>query len=272
MDLDDVPSTYLRTVWEQSSGLANRSRHWLRMTIARRRERLLCERFSALAVCSDNDRDYLGLRHPVHVIPNGFGRPAGEPGRTPASPPRIGFIGKFGYAPNDEGMRWFISQCWPQIERNVPGARLRIVGLGGENFVPAGARQIDALGWVDDATSEIAGWSVMVVPLLKGSGTRLKIAEGFSRKCPIVSTSLGAYGYTVTSGQEIWLADAAPEFASACIEAICNPEKARHVAERAWAAYNEKWTWDAIRPRICAAAESCLRDSHDHDSDPQTKA
>ncbi len=53
----------------------------------------------------------------------------------------------------------------------------------------------------------------MIVPLQKGAGTRGKIAFGFSRRCPIVSTSVGAYGYEIENGREIILADRSDHFA-----------------------------------------------------------
>jgi hypothetical protein len=31
------------------------------------------------------------------------------------------------------------------------------------------------------------------------------------------------------------------------------------MAERAWKVFEEKWTWEAIAPRVHAAAEDCLR-------------
>ena len=80
------------------------------------------------------------------------------------------------------------------------------------------------------------------------AGTRIKIAHGFSQKCPIVSTSLGAYGYELADGREIYLADSAEAFANACIRTIREPDKAAQMAERAWRQFLEKWTWDSIRP------------------------
>jgi hypothetical protein len=56
---------------------------------------------------------------------------------------------------------------------------------------------------------------------------------GFSQKCPMVSTSLGADGYRVRSGCEMYLADSAEAFADDCIRLIREPEKAGQMAERA---------------------------------------
>jgi glycosyltransferase involved in cell wall biosynthesis len=101
----------------------------------------------------------------------------------------------------------------------------------------------------------------MVIPLLKGAGTRVKIALGFSRKCPVISTTLGAYGYEVKSGEELLLADTPKQFADACLRVIQNPGDAVEMAGKANQKFTEKWTWDAIRPRIWAAAEDCLQRS-----------
>jgi glycosyltransferase involved in cell wall biosynthesis len=101
----------------------------------------------------------------------------------------------------------------------------------------------------------------MVVPIRMGAGTRVKIVHGFSRKCPIVSTSLGAHGYDVADGRELYLADSPEQFSSACIKAVREPKQAAEMADRAWREFLEKWTWEAVRPRVWAAAEDCLRSS-----------
>lgn len=258
MDVDDIPSTYFRTVKERATTAGERRRANFRLMVAKRRENFLAERFKVVSVCSESDRQYLGLDRNVHVIPNGFAKPAGEPLRQVANPPRIGFIGTFDYPPNVESVRWFIDECWPVVKKLVPDARLRLIGKGSER-VAAGAKDVDALGWVADATAEIATWSVMSVPVRTGAGTRVKIAEGYSRKCPIVSTSLGAFGYDAKDGREMFLADTAEDFANACVRVIREPEAAAAMAERGWQEFLNKWTWDSIRPRVIAAAEDCLR-------------
>jgi glycosyltransferase involved in cell wall biosynthesis len=98
----------------------------------------------------------------------------------------------------------------------------------------------------------------MVIPLRHGAGTRVKIADAFSRKCPVVSTRLGAFGYEVQHRQELLLADAPAEFAAACISLIKEPASGATMAERAFAAFLKNWTWDAIAPNVWAAAEDGL--------------
>jgi|SRR6266849_533477 len=261
VDIDDVQSTYERAAL-RVGGPLDRLQALRGMFIWRRRERLLADRFSVLTVCSEEDKDYLrrmGVRGPVHVIPNGFERVTAEPVRCPVTPGRIGFIGGFDHLPNRDGMTWFVRRCWPKVKRVAPETRLRVIGRGTDNYGELGGPDLDQLGWLPDPSDEIKTWSAMVVPIRLGAGTRVKIAQGFSQKCPIISTSFGAIGYGAVDGREMYLADSPDAFSRACIKAIREPEEAAQMAERAWIRFLDNWTWDAIRPRVWAAAEECLR-------------
>ena len=212
MDIDDVPSTFLQTEREYSQGFTQRLRTDLRLRIAKKREFLLRERFPCLVVSSETDRRHLGPGMPAHVVPNGFPTPDHDPLRRPAIPPRIGFIGTFYHPPNPEAARWFAEHCWPRVKKEIPDARFRLIGQLSDGPEKPAGNDIDGLGFCEDVAAEIATWSVMVVPVRTGSGTRIKIVEGFSRKCPIVSTRVGAYGYDAEHGREMLLADSAEDF------------------------------------------------------------
>lgn len=258
LDIDDLPSAFQRTVWQNGAGLSEKLKAGIRMRLLQRRERFWRQRFSVLSVCSEADRQYLGGGDHIHVIPNGFERPANEPVRKPLDPPRIGFIGLYSYLPNLEGMKWFVRDCWPLVKQQIPNARLRIVGKDSDGPLKPNAPDVDALGFVADPADEIATWSGMIIPVRHGAGTRVKIADAFSRKCPVVSTHLGAYGYDVEHGRELLLVDKPAEFAAACVSLIRDRAAASAMAERAHAAFLEKWTWDAIAPRVWAAANDAL--------------
>jgi glycosyltransferase involved in cell wall biosynthesis len=264
LDVDDLPSCFEGSMLPAPTGLRDSFVRTVRVHSWKRRERALGERFTVLATCSESDRAYLrkiGCRAPVHVIPNGFDQPTGEPVRRPVTPPRIGFVGPFEHPPNLDGIRWFVKECWPLIKREIGDAQLRIVGKGSEGELKPVGPDIDGLGWVPDLANEMASWSLKIVPIRSGAGTRIKLAQAFSAKCPVVSTSFGAYGYNVRNGVDILLADSADLFAQACIRVVRNPLEAAAIANRAWEEFLRKWTWDAIAPRVWAAAEECLRRS-----------
>ncbi len=259
VDIDDLPSTMEQSSLIQSKSAANWLRTWLRMWQLRRHENLLWRRFDVLATCSEVDRAQLGTRRPVYIIPNGFAEPKETPPRHRAHPPRIGFIGLYNYLPNSEGVRWFHEQCWSRIKQEVPDARLRLIGDGTDGPLKPDDPSVDGLGWVDNPAEEIASWSVMIVPIRIGAGTRVKIADAFSRKCPVVSTRFGALGYETTSDRELILADEPSSFSAACVKLIQNPEMAEQMAGRAYDTFLGKWTWKAITPQILATVQEALR-------------
>jgi polysaccharide biosynthesis protein PslH len=262
LDVDDLPSCFEKSMLPTATGLRDSMARMMRVHSWRCRERTLGGRFTVLATCSESDQAYLrkiGCSGPVHVIPNGFDQPADEPVRRPATPPRIGFVGPFAHPPNLEGIRWFVKECWPLIKQQIPDVRLRIVGKGSEGDLKPPGADIDGLGWVSDLAAEMATWSVMVVPIRSGAGTRVKLAQALSLKCPVVSTSYGAYGYNAENGTYMLLADSPDAFAKACIGVVDSPVQARAMADRGWQQFLKKWTWDAIAPRVWAAAEECLR-------------
>ncbi len=256
VDVDDVPSSAAGSHGKLAGGWAARTRGWILTQAMRLQEKRLPARFDVVAVCSEADRILLGGDPAIRVIPNGFERPTSPPERRPATPSRIGFIGLLDYEPNRDGVRWFLENSWPALREKMPGLVFRLAGKGAEQMMRTPVPGVEVLGWVDDAAAEIATWSLMVIPIRSGAGTRIKIADTFSRQCPAVSTSLGAYGYEVKDGLELRLADTPEAFAQACLDLLRDPTAAQAMAERAWAAYLKHWTWESIAPGVHDAALS----------------
>jgi glycosyltransferase involved in cell wall biosynthesis len=208
-------------------------------------------------VCSEDDRRYLGSGESVHVIPNGF-----DPVivRRRASPdlPRLGLIGNCEFMPNEQGIKWFVRDVWPAVKRSVPSAQLRLVGRASDGYLSKLGPDIVGVGWLEDPGDEIASWSAMIVPIKVGSGTRVKVAEGFARRCPVVSTSIGSFGYGGENGRDILLADRAEDFAAACIRLLRNPSLGEALSERAYQRFLERWTWNSFESKVGTVVEQCL--------------
>jgi glycosyltransferase involved in cell wall biosynthesis len=258
LDIDDVQSQVHAARASQAPRLLKRLKARREAFAWWRRERVLLNRFDIICTCSEGDKRYLGGGERIHVVPNGFEAPAAAPVRNPANPPRIGFIGTLRYAPNVDGLRWFIRSVWPLVKARRPDARLRLVGMETDSGIAGEGPDIDGLGFVEDVAGEVASWSASIVPINVGGGTRIKIAEAFSRKCPVVSTRLGAYGYQLESGVECLLADNPGELADACLRLMDDPGFGERLAERAWQRFAAEWSWDAIGPKVHGAVDCCM--------------
>jgi polysaccharide biosynthesis protein PslH len=257
LDVDDLPSSTEQSAARSDGSAASRLLNLRRAWIWRRRERTLRERFDVLTVCSEEDRRYLGMKERIHVIPNGSNPTAVRP-RGSAEVPIIGFIGNCEFAPNEDGAKWFIRDVWPMVKREFPRAQLRLVGRGSEGHLKRLGPDIIGLGWLEDPGDEIATWSAMIVPIKVGSGTRVKVAEGFARRCPVVATAIGVFGYDVHDGKEFLLADRADDFASACIRLLRSSDLREALSQRAYERFLERWTWDSFEGAVGTAVQQCL--------------
>jgi glycosyltransferase involved in cell wall biosynthesis len=258
LDIDDIHSRYYIAASEPSTRLFRKLLDKRMAVIWRRREKLYYKRFDAMTVCSHDDRKYLGDSHNTFVVPNGFTLPDGDTYRRPATPPRIGFIGTFRYHPNRDGIEWFVREAWPFIKQKYPDAKLRLVGDGSDKNIANIGPDIDGLGFIEDPGHEISTWNHMIVPVRIGAGTRIKIAEGFARGCPIVATPLGAMGYAVVNGQELFIADDASQFADACMQLIENDQLAMDLIANGRKFFNSSLTWDSFKPVVQMAIKTCL--------------
>lgn len=264
LDIDDIPSEYSRSRQRVASGLGEKI-HWARdAAVCRRHEKMIRERFEAVCVCSETDQQVLGWPEKTFVVPNGFEPSPVEIVRTPGRPPRLGFIGNIGYEPNREGAWWFVKNVWPLIRKKNPDARLRVAGAEGEQQNWPAGQGIEALGRVADVAGEMATWNLTVVPIHIGGGTRVKMAEAFSRRCPVVATPLGAYGYAVADGRDLFIADAPVDFADKCLRLLDDDALGRTLAESAWQKFLKQWTWEAQAGRVAAAANHVLKQSSAH--------
>ena len=261
LDIDDIPSERTKSEMLQTWRPDIILRKFRQVCLWKRHERRIFERFDAMAVCSEPDRAHFGNSKRVFVIPNGFDAPSENPVRHPFYPVRVGFIGSLEYPANAKGLRWFLRHVWPRVLKSVPNATLRLVGRGSTNPEWSGAPNVDGLGWVAETDAEIATWSFTIVPVFEGGGTRVKISNAFSRKCPVVSTRLGAYGYDVANDRELLLADSVADFVSACLRMLHDEGVADRLANNAWNSFLEKWTWDSSEARLKQAVRFVLKET-----------
>ena len=258
MDLDDLYSGFYQRQSTRERNLRRRIKLLWESAIARRRERDVLNRFTMALVCSEEDRRYLGAGARIRVVPNGFRRPAGEPSRRPVGK-RVGFIGKLTIPSNREGMEWFAKEVWPQVKAQEPEARVRVVGDGSTEAGGFHHPDFDGLGYVDEPSEEISTWSVMIVPVFVGAGTRVKVAEALSRRVPLVATSFGCLGYELAHERECLLGDTASVFAAQCVRLLRDQDLGNRLAEAGWRKFLSTYTWEAIAPRVQSVVEDCLR-------------
>jgi len=167
-----------------------------------------------------------GCRKPVVSIP--FGIDPGEVPSVEVESDSLFHIGAMDWLPNQESIRWLLEEVWPVVHREVPQAKLYLAGRKmPARWMNAKIEGVSVIGEVPDAMYFIGSKKINIVPLLSGSGIRVKIIEAMSIGKTVVTTTVGAQGIDYTDGENILIADTPEQFArqiKRCLEddAFCS--------------------------------------------------
>ncbi len=246
IDIDDVSTIVQeRSIRKMKFGYT-KMRSTFDLTLLRRYYRKFKQTKACLTAAA-KDQEYLlkrKLARNVYVIPNMFevnGRKLTPPEKVNGQ--EILFCGMMSYPPNQDAILFFVEKIFPKILERVPNAHLTIVGKHTpEKIMRFGTQPgITVAGYVPSMEPYYERASIVVVPLLNGGGTRIKILEAFAYERPVVSTSIGAEGLEVTHEKNILIADDPSEFADRCIELLRNSGKRQEIASNAYRLVKEKY-------------------------------
>ncbi len=169
-----------------------------------------------------NILDQLGNKKPSHVSQTGIDSSVLIPNAKNLEHPSLFHIGSLDWSPNQEGLIWFLENCWNDIHIKYPELNFYIAGRNAPVWFQRklGMPNVIFKGEVADAYEFINSKSIMIVPLFSGSGMRIKIIEGMALGKPIITTAIGTEGISTTSGKNIILAEDAAGFTEAISKLI----------------------------------------------------
>ena len=251
LDLHNVESV-LHGHCAAVEGLATAAAHRVFQHASRKLERLWLPRFSLVLATSQADVDLARAIAPearFTVYPNAL-----PPTPLPAAgdDEAIVFSGNMEYHPNVTAVRFFRLEIWPRLRQQWPNLVWRLVGKNAAAVrrFTTGDPRIEVAGPVVDAVCELARSRVAVVPLLTGSGTRLKILEAWAAGLPVVSTTIGAEGLPVRDGENALLADGAEAFATAVTRLLTCKELRRQIGGAGRLLLEKEFTWETAWKKL----------------------
>lgn len=163
------------------------------------------------------------------------------------------FCGILSYFPNREGIEFFYENIYKRLKTEVDGIRLYIVGKEPDEYICSLAKNDDSVtvtGYVDDVTRYYRNAALAIVPLLSGSGTRLKILDAFNNRTVVISTSKGCEGLEVRHLHDIYIADSPEEFIEGIKTLLEDAELKRQLRDNAYSLVQEKYSVAAIEKQI----------------------
>lgn len=208
-------------IWERLAGASQNplKRLYVRLLAARLKNFELAVLNEADAVVPITEEDALkmaeaGIKAPMFVCPAGADM-SKYPAPAELSINNMCFhLGALDWMPNKQGIDWFVKEVWPRLRALVPDMQLHLAGRHFPKNTQAWNKPgIIIHGEVDNAAQFMKTHGIMIVPLLSGSGMRIKILEGLALGLPMVSTTIGAEGIAAKHENHIWIADTPEAFA-----------------------------------------------------------
>lgn len=245
---ENIESHLAERYWRTQTGLR---RIYARHQAARMRhyEAEMCQRMDRCLAITAEDAERLRLLCPyvsTTVVRCGVDGVEFGPRMHLEQANALVFVGSMDWMPNADAVLWFCKEILPAIRQAVPDLQFHIVGKN----PPAEIRQladpgrIHVTGFVEDVRDYFAKAAVFVVPLRVGGGMRVKLLQAMAMARPVVSTSIGAEGIRVEDGQDLLLADTAPEFATCVVRLLRDQSLRERLGQNARRLVEEHYSWE----------------------------
>ncbi len=260
-------------VWERfavsAPGWVQRS--YVRWTApkVRQYEAEVVTQFDRCVVVSEADATHLRSLAPracLDVIPSGVDTEYFCPmPEVPEEPLTMTLTGSFKWRPRHQSLLILLTKIFPRLREQIPNAKLYVVGSGVPEYLQRVARDIPGItitGTVPDVRPYIARSTLLINYLETGGGIALKVLEAMAMRKPVLCNSLGCEGIPMSHGEEIFVADGPENFASAAAYLFENHSVRAGIAEKAYLATLEKYSWNQLASEFTNCYAKIL-ESHD---------
>jgi glycosyltransferase involved in cell wall biosynthesis len=141
-------------------------------------------------------------------------------------------IGSMDWNPNIEAINWFLDDILPIL--NMDKLQLHLAGKNMPDYIKKmNCSGIVIHGMVDSAIDFMGSHDVMIVPLLSGSGMRIKIIEAMAMGKTVISTKVGLEGIAAEHKKNVLIANTAAEFKDMINLLSSKPELMNEIGEKA---------------------------------------
>ena len=199
-------------------------------------EKLISESVDAILPITEKDKSVFESFSNIKMmsLPCGINQDLYIPKSIEKPSADIAYLASFDWLPNVQGLEWFLEEVWPLVIDQRPGTILRIGGKHmNAKLKSEENKNIQISTQVSSMPDFINDSKLCIIPLLAGSGMRIKLLEYASLGKAIVSTQIGAEGIDLKNKEEIMIADSNNDFAEAILTLLDNDVQRKNMGERA---------------------------------------
>ncbi|MEM9471463.1 MAG: glycosyltransferase, partial [Pseudomonadota bacterium] len=144
------------------------------------------------------------------------------------------FLGNLSYWPNIDGLQWFLTGVWPDLQLQFPDIRLVVAGSNPDAAVRqmCSGNNVELVADPDHVAPLYQRAAATVVPLRLGSGSRIKILEAGQYGTAVITTDKGSEGLKLDAEKHAFVcATRTDEMLAACIDCLSDRQLAQQRAD-----------------------------------------
>jgi len=220
-------------------------------------EKAVYKRFDKILVVTPMEKKILQRINSslnLHVLPNGVDVDY----FAPANPNKslegfsLVFVSTMSGEPTVSNVLWFYNDVFQKIKKKIPDIRLYLVGKDPAPEIKELEKDFSIIvtGTVDDVRPYVYNATVVVIPMIAGTGIKNKTLEGLSMGKAVISTSIGVQGIAGVHKKHFIVTDKPNEFADFTVFLVYNPKYRRKMGHLARELIVSKYTWSRITERL----------------------
>ena len=201
----------------------------LRRHLVCRAERKLLRHFRQLSTLTPRLTEEVGRingRAAIHTVPLGMDLSLYPfEADAPPRPPVVGLIGSFDWEPTLSAGERLVTRLWPEVQRQVPEARLQIIGRQARAALGrlATAPGIDLFEDVPEIIPYFRSTDVLLYAPGPASGMKVKVLEAFALGTAVVTNADGVEGLAAEDGVHAGLAEDDAGLIRRTVELLSDP-------------------------------------------------
>ena len=182
-------------------------------------------------------------------------------GKAPQFAEREGFLylGNFDNHANRDGLNWFLEHVWPRLRKRLPDARLFLAGNNMPVDFAANVAGVVGIGYVADLEPLFARHRVFVAPVRYGTGVKTKTLNALAHGLPVVTTTVGAEGMSLSHQTDSMIADRPEDFADAALRVYTDSALWDELSRRGPQHVREEFSHARLKQAVGRIAEAARR-------------
>ena len=188
--------------------------------------------------------EWMGGGH-VTLVPNGVDVDYFQPQVVETNAHSYFFMGAFHLdASSQRALAVLVDKVFPTIQQDLPDAVLHVVGKGVPQELKDRAHaNIRFYGYVDDVRPLLAFSAALLLPVVGGSGTKLRILTAMAMGKPVITSVDGLAGLDCADGEELFIARDWQDMATKAVHLSCNTKLCSDIGRAARRAMEERFSW-----------------------------